>query len=209
MKKNIPLFYSILISLIVLIGSSFASYQVLQEKKLSIKEEILTRTKSIFYMLEDFIKNENIQEIDSRMENLKKEIEQDEDLLRVSVILLPQFYYSNSTQTELIGSEVPSNLKDFFQNSQNFNPIQRVANENGSEVTFQSVVNIKSVLQGKTWVVNTVFSVASFDKKLNDLQFMLILIQLVILTITFSSLQSRNLLLIFLANILNNKSEIG
>ena len=74
MKKNIPLFYSILISLIVLIGSSFASYQVLQEKKLSIKEEILTRTKSIFYMLEDFIKNENIQEIDSRMENLKKEI---------------------------------------------------------------------------------------------------------------------------------------
>ena len=72
MKKNIPLFYSILISLIVLIGSSFASYQVLQEKKLSIKEEILTRTKSIFYMLEDFIKNENIQEIDSRMENFEK-----------------------------------------------------------------------------------------------------------------------------------------
>ena len=216
MKKNIPLFYSILISLIVLIGSSFASYQVLQEKKLSIKEEILTRTKSIFYMLEDFIKNENIQEIDSRMENLKKEIEQDEDLLRVSVILLPQFYYSNSTQTELIGSEVPSNLKDFFQNSQNFNPIQRVANENGSEVTFQSVVNIKSVLQGKTWVVNTVFSVASFDKKLNDLQFMLILIQLVILTITFSSVytlcsilsRNLNLLSYALGNILSNKSEI-
>ena len=150
------------------------------------------------------------------MENLKKEIEQDEDLLRVSVILLPQFYYSNSTQTELIGSEVPSNLKDFFQNSQNFNPIQRVANENGSEVTFQSVVNIKSVLQGKTWVVNTVFSVASFDKKLNDLQFMLILIQLVILTITFSSVytlcsilsRNLNLLSYALGNILSNKSEI-
>ena len=91
-----------------------------------------------------------------------------------------------------------------------------MANENGSEVTFQSVVNIKSVLQGKTWVVNTVFSVASFDKKLNDLQFMLILIQLVILTITFSSVytlcsilsRNLNLLSYALGNILSNKSEI-
>ncbi len=213
MNKNIPLFYTILISLIVLVGSSFASYQVLQDKKLAIKEEILTRTESIFYTLEDSIKNEDIQAVDSRMESLRKEIKLNEDLLRVSVILLPQFYYSNSTQTERIGSDVPSNLKVLFQN---INPVQRVSNEDGSEVTFQSVINIKSVSEGKTWAINTVFDVTSFDKKLNDLQFMLILIQLVILTITFfsvytlSSILSRNLRLLSyaLSNVLTNKSEI-
>ena len=199
--------------MIVLVGSSFASYQVLQDKKLAIKEEILTRTESIFYTLEDSIKNEDIQAVDSRMESLRKEIKLNEDLLRVSVILLPQFYYSNSTQTERIGSDVPSNLKVLFQN---INPVQRVSNEDGSEVTFQSVINIKSVSEGKTWAINTVFDVTSFDKKLNDLQFMLILIQLVILTITFfsvytlSSILSRNLRLLSyaLSNVLTNKSEI-
>ena len=91
-----------------------------------------------------------------------------------------------------------------------------MSNEDGSEVTFQSVINIKSVSEGKTWAINTVFDVTSFDKKLNDLQFMLILIQLVILTITFfsvytlSSILSRNLRLLSyaLSNVLTNKSEI-
>ncbi len=216
MKKNIPLFYSILISLIVLIGGSFANYQILQEKKLAIKEEVQTRTKSIFYALEDSIKNEDLQAIDSKMKSLKNETRQSKDLLRVSVILLPQFYYYSSTQTKLVGTNVPNNLKKLFQNSQNSNTTQRISNEDGSEVTFQSVINTKSVLNNQTWVINTVFSVAPFDKKLADLQFMLILIQIVILATTFSavyvlcSILSRNLHLLSyaLGNILNNKSEI-
>ena len=107
MKKNIPLFYSILISLIVLIGGSFASYQILQEKKSAIKEEILTRAESIFYALEDSIKNEDIQAIDSKMNGFKNEIKQSKDLLRISAILLPQFYYYNTDYTG--GNEFPKN----------------------------------------------------------------------------------------------------
>ena len=113
MKRNIPLFYSIIISLIVLIGSSFANYQILREKKSAIKEEILTRAESVFYTLEESIKNEDLQAIDSKMEGFKNEIKQSEDLLRVSVIFSPQFYYYSSTQTAL-GENVPSNLKDFL-----------------------------------------------------------------------------------------------
>ena len=216
MKKNIPLFYSILISLIVLAGGSFASYQVLQEKKSAIKEKILARAESLFYTLEESIKNEDRIAIDSRIENFRNEIKQSESLLQVSLILLPEFYYYASTQKKLIDTDVLDNLKEFFQNSKTSNPIQRVVNEDGLEATFQFVVNVKSVLNNQKWIVHTVFDVAPFDKELNDLKLMLITIQLAILTITFatvyalSSILSRNLNLLSyaLGNILSNKSEI-
>ena len=216
MKRNIPLFYSIIISLIVLIGSSFANYQILREKKSAIKEEILTRAESIFYTLEESIKNEDLQAIDSKMEGFKNEIKQSEDLLRVSVIFSPQFYYYSSTQTALIGENVPSNLKDFLKANQNSNLIQRVSNEDGSEATFQSVLSVRSLLNNQTLIINTVFSVAPFDKKLADLQMLLILIQVAFLAIVFatvyalSSILSHNLksLSQALGNILNNKSKI-
>ena len=166
--------------------------------------------------MEDSIKNEDIQAIDSKMNGFKNEIKQSKDLLRISAILLPQFYYYSSTQTTLVGTNVPKNLKKFFQNSHSSNPIQRISNEDGSEITFQSVIKTQSVLNNQKWIINAVFSVTSFDKKLADLQFLLILIQVAILTTTFftvyllSSILSRNLHLLShaLGDVLNNKSEI-
>ena len=81
--------------------------------------------------------------------------------------------------TALIGENVPSNLKDFLKTNQNSNLIQRVSNEDGSEATFQSVLSVRSLLNNQTLIINTVFSVAPFDKKLADLQMLLILIQVI------------------------------
>ena len=78
------------------------------------------------------------------------------------------------------------------------------------------MIKTQSVLNNQKWIINAVFSVTSFDKKLADLQFLLILIQVAILTTTFftvyllSSILSRNLHLLShaLGDVLNNKSEI-
>ena len=204
LKNSIPLFYSVIISLIVFISISIIDYYILKDKHQSLRTGVIDKAQGIIYSLEPAIKTGNNSAIREIIEGMKLQIKETAELLRVSIILLPESYYHTSTESQIDNYTIDNDLKSILLDNKNLNKLQRYNTivEGQVESIFQYAAAINPLAtDDQNWFITVNFSSTILDKKFNDFRILLILISTAALLLTFlivywiSSILSHNIIM--------------
>ena len=181
-KIPIPLFYSIFITLFVLVSMSIISYLLLKTKYNSMQNYILSQSQSIFATLQSSVENQNqvaIQEIITSIGKNNKS----KALLESSIIIYPKGYYYSSTRSDLVGNDISSGLLDLLQNHQKTSSVQQINTQNG--VQYQNIIPINSFQNGQIWFLKNTFDKSFFNSEFNNFRLLLIFISVLCVLFTF------------------------
>lgn len=177
----IPLFYSIFVTLIVLVSMSVTSYLLLKTKYNTIQNSIISQSQTIFASLQESVKNQNqvaIQEIITSIGKNYQKI-----LIGSSIIVYPVGYYYSSTNSDLLGKNVNANLKNLLKNRKNIEPIQQIKTATG--VAYQTIITINRFQDGQIWFLQNIFDKNFFDTQFNNFRLLLVFVSILTVLFTF------------------------
>lgn len=208
-KKSIPLIYSVLVGVIVLLSISTTDYYVLNEKYQKLTAELKLSANDIFHSLENAVKNQDKLAITIIMDSLKTKIRDNSSLLQISIINFSEEYYYTSTEPTLTGYSISESLKNVLLSNDNQSSLLR-GNElvkGESRTVFRFINSIKILNTEQTFYISSIFGVTGFETEFNQYRINVIMISLIAVLIAFICIYLLSYFLSYKLIILDQKIE--